>query len=224
MVDPVTAVSAAVSAAIVFRPGEDVEARRYYADGIGVFDSANSLVINTAETLELANNSLSFISRLKKAMESKKKKKLEPSKLETESIRDTYNYLMIPILEADKIIRGKMVAYDTEQRRIRAEAAEINRLRLEAANREAALTSDPVVPPPIVEVIPAPAKSVSTDMGSSGMVDHWKHEIIDIDLLPREYMVPDTTMLNMVARGHHDKKKVPGVRFYNEPYVASRTK
>ncbi|GAH61866.1 unnamed protein product, partial [marine sediment metagenome] len=64
----------------------------------------------------------------------------------------------------------------------------------------------------------------STDMGSSGMVDHWKYEIIDLKLIPREYMLPDSVLLGNTAKKYHDQKEVPGVRFYNEPYRATRAR
>lgn len=208
--------------ALVLRPGEDVEVRGYYADGVKLFDSARSLVIATTEDLKPANDSLSFISKLKKAMESKRKTYLDPLKASMDAIRDTYDYLMIPVLEADKIIRAKMTAYDAEQRRIRAEQEGINRKRQEAAEAELRLKGKVTEPVNLVEVASEPTKSVSTDIGSSGLTDHWKYEIIDFALLPDEYKVVDSSMLNAVAKKHHDQKQVPGVRFYNEPFITVR--
>ena len=129
---------------------------------------------------------------------------------------------MEPVEAADKITRDKILIYNHEQQRIRQEQEAINRLREEAAQKQKELTGE------IIEVetvgVVAEVKRVSTEMGSSGLTDHWKYEIVDINLLPREYMVPDTAMLTAIARSHHDKKLVSGVRFFNEPYIAVRPK
>ncbi|MBA7684472.1 hypothetical protein ES703_92868 [subsurface metagenome] len=76
----------------------------------------------------------------------------------------------------------------------------------------------------LVEVAPEAPKSVSTDMGTSGMTDSWKYEVFDFALLPDEYKVPDTAMLNSIAKKHHDQKQVPGVRFFNEPFITVRAR
>jgi len=32
--------------------------------------------------------------------------------------------------------------------------------------------------------------------------------------------LPDTSQLNTIAKAHHDRKEVPGVRFFNKPIIA----
>ena len=76
----------------------------------------------------------------------------------------------------------------------------------------------------LVEVQPEVSKRVSTEMGSTGQRDVWKFEIVDIDALPREYMMPDMVMLGAIAKKYHDGKVIQGVRFYNEPTIATRVR
>ena len=139
---------------VVLRPGADVEAMNYHDEAQRLLEYANSRVITTAEDNRLANDDLSVISKLKKAMEAKRKAYLEPLKQQQDAIRDTYDYLMGPVLEADKITRNKMVKYDAEQRRIRAEQEEINRLKMEAAKKEMALNGELSESVDLVEVMP----------------------------------------------------------------------
>lgn len=209
--------------ALVLSPGADIEVMNFYNEAVKLQEYAEKRIIKTLEDNELANDDLSVISKLKKAMEGKKKEYLEPLKVQTDAIRDTYNFLMAPVLEADKVTRAKMTAYDAELRRIRAEQEEINRKRQEAAEQEMKLTGELTEPVNLVEVAPE-VKRVSTDLGTTGMVGHWKYEVFDFALLPDEYKVADNALLNTVARSHHDKKQIPGVRFYNEPYIASRAR
>ena len=217
-------IKAATETAIALRPGEDIEARGYFEQSMIALKYAEDRVIATLEDNKAANNDLSLISKLKKAMEAKRKALLEPLEEKKVAIRATYDYLMAPILEANKITKDKMLAYDAEQRRIRAEQEEINRLRMEAARAEMELKGELTESVGLVEVMPEPGKRVSTDLGTSGMVDCWKYEVVDFALLPDDYKVPDTSMLNAVAKKHHDQKPVAGVRFYNEPIISNRAR
>lgn len=214
----------ATETALVLRPGEDIEAHGYYIEALKLVVWAEGRVITTVEDIKVATDDLSLISKLKKAMEEKKRGYLDPLKAQAEAIRETYSSLMDPILRADQITRDKILDFNKEQERQRQEAEEIAKLEREAAERRAALTGEPVVAPEVVEVAPEPAKSVSTDMGSTGMVDHWKYEVVDPLLVPREYLMVDTAMLTAIAKRHHDQKQVPGVLFFNEPIIAVRAR
>ena len=207
--------------AVALRPGEDIEAHSYYDEALKLQQYAERRVITTVEDLKLASDDLSIIAKLKKAMEEKRKQYLRPFREQIEAISDTYIYLMKPVLEADKITRSKMLAYQQEQDRIRREQERINKMRLEAAQAEMELKGELTESVNLVEVNEAP-KRVMTDLGSTGMVDHWVYEIIDFSLIPDEYKMIDSSLLTAVARKHHDQKPIPGVRFYNEPYIATR--
>ena len=214
---------AATVTALIKMPGADVEVLSYFKEALKLQKYAESRVIATVENAKEATDDLSVIAKLKKAMEEKRKDYLAPLKAQTEAIRDTYNYLMAPVLNADKITRDKMLTYDAEQRRIRAEQEEINRLRIEAARKEMELKGELTESVELVEVAPE-VKPVSTNLGTAGQRDNWKWEIIDHLLIPREYLVVDNAQLTAIARRHHDKKQIPGVRFYNEPTIAVRTR
>jgi len=210
--------------ALVLRPGEDIEVHGYFEEAMKLLEYAEARVIATVEDNKLANDDLSAISKLKKAMDSKRKEYLEPLKVQTEAIRGTYDYLMLPILEADKITRNKMLAFNQAQEWKRREQEEINRKRMEAAEAEMKLKGELSEPVNLVEVSPETPTTIRTDIGTSGQRDNWKYEVIDILAIPREYLVVDSAMLNAIAKKHHDQKPVPGVRFYNEPIISVRAK
>jgi len=211
------------TAALALRPGEDVEAHNYFSEAMGLLKYAEGRVIKTLQDAQMATNDLSIIGKLKKAMEAKRKEKLAPHEAQVKAIRDTYTYLMTPILEAERVTKSKQGAFLQEQERIRREQEEINRKRMEAAEAEMKLKGELTEPVNLVEVI-EPAKRVSTELGTSGLTDHWVFEVVDFSLLPNEYKVVDSAMLNAIAKKHHDLKSVPGIRFFNQPYLATRTK
>jgi len=216
-----TAETEVPEAAITLRPGEDIEAHGYHLEALALLEAANERVIASFEDTKVATGDINTIARLKKLMEAKKKELLQPLKEQTDAIKDTYTFLMTPILEADKIIRSKLLDHDKEQRRIRAEQEEINRLQREAAERKAKLSGEDT-PAEVVPVIRGPAKTVVSDAGSAGTTDHWKYEVVDKVAVPEEYKMIDTAMLSAIAKKWHDQKEVPGVRFYCEKIISVR--
>ncbi len=210
--------------AVALRPGEDMEARDHHAEGLKALAFAEARVIATLEDNQKASDDLVLIGKLRKQMDTKRKVKLEPLKVEAAAIRATYDYLMTPILDAENITKGKMLAYDKEQRRVRAEQEDINRKRMEAAQAEMKLTGELSEPVSMVEVSSLPTKSTRSALGVSSVTDCWKYKIINLDLVPDAYKIIDHAMLNTIAKKHQDKKPVAGVEFYNEPGITARGK
>jgi len=210
--------------AIALRPGEDVEARNHYEEALRLLEYAKKRVIASLEDNKAASDDLTIISRLKKAMDAKKREKLEPSKVEAESIRETYNYLMDPILAAEKLTKDKMLAYDADQRRIRAAQEEINRKRLEAAQEEMKLKGEITESVNLVEVMPEAPKTVKTMMGTSGMKENWKWRVINFALVPDEHKMINPATLTPAAKSYKDQRTIPGIEIYNDPIIATRAR
>ncbi len=208
---------------LVLRPGEDIEVHWYFLEAIKLLDYAEHRAIKTLDDAQTATNDLSIISKLKKAMDAKRKEKLAPHEAQVKAIRDTYTYLMTPVLEAERITKSKQVAFLQEQERIKREQEEINRKRMEAAQAEMKLKGELTESVNLVEVTEAP-EHIRAELGVTGMVDHWVFEVVDFSQVPDEYKVVDSTMLNAIARKYHDQKPVRGIRFVNQPYIATRTK
>ncbi len=209
---------------VALRPGEDLQAHSYFLKAMGLLEYAESRVITTADDLNGATDDLSIIAKLKKVMEAKRKDYLEPLKTQMDAIRATYEYLMEPIISADKITRDKMLAYNAEQDRIRREQEEINAKRLEAAQQEMKLNGELSEPVNLVEVQAKAPTTTKTDMGLAGQRDNWGYEVTDFALLPDDYKMVDTTTLDAVAKKNHDKKQIPGVRFFNKPIIQVRAR
>ncbi len=205
--------------AVALRPGEDVEAQGYYREALCLWGYANERVIATADDEKLANDDLITIGKLRKAMDDKRVSLVKPKQDIVKAIQETYNILMKPVLEADRINRAKMTAFKMDQRRKVEEAEAVNRQAIEVAKKQATLnngefTTD--IKP--VEVTVAP-KLTRTSQGTSGLVDDWKYRIVDFEKLSKVYMIPNDAMLKSIAKQNHDKQVIPGVEFYNEPHL-----
>ena len=202
--------------------GRDSEALALHEAGLKMLEYAKAMSIVTLEDAKIAASELTSIGTIKKGMEAKKEEYLAPRRAEVKSIQALYSDLLGPILEAEANIRAKQTAFLLFQKKKQEEQEEINRLRYEAAQKDAALHSGEIsesvneIP---IEEAPRHARG---DIGTSGLVDHWTYEIEDISLLPPAYMVPDTVLLGDTAKKYHDQKPVPGVRFFNKPYLSNR--
>ena len=185
---------------------------------------ATTLVITNNDDVKSATNDLSIISGLKKAIEEKRKEYTQPINDHLKAVNEAFKTFVEPLYRADRITRDKMLEYHQEQERIRLEQEEINRKRMEAAEAEMKLTGELSESVNLVEVIPEVPKRTSTDMGTAGLRDNWKYEVVDFASLPDEFKIADTAMLNSIAKKHHDQKQIPGVRFYNEPIIAVNTR
>ena len=72
----------------------------------------------------------------------------------------------------------------------------------------------------VEEVVPL----VMTNIQTKGISyrEQWKAEIVDIDLLPREYMLPNQQALDKVAQATKGTIPISGVRFICNKIVASK--
>jgi hypothetical protein len=206
-------------------PGTDIEVIEWHRQGIGLQEYAESRVIKGLGDLKSANDDLTIIARLKKVMEDRRKQYVQPLNVQVKAINDNYKQLMQPVLEAERITKQKMLDFNAEQERIRREQEAVNRLRMEAAQKEAALNEGEISEPvKMVEVIAEAPRRVSTDMGSSGMRDNWTFEITDFAALPDDYKLANTAALNAFAKSTKGARQIPGVRIFNQPIIATRVK
>jgi hypothetical protein len=139
-----------------------------------------------------------------------------------------------PLAQAESIIKPALAAYDTAQENIRrdeerrlqelARKQEEDRRLAEAVELEQqgdkkaadAVMAEPVYIPPVVI-----AKTVPTVAGVSYR-DVWKYRIVNVDALPRAYLMPDETKIGAYARAMKGAGLIPGVEIYSEKTVAGR--
>ncbi len=208
--------------AVRVKPETDVMVQSWYNEALGLQKYAAARIIKTVEDLKPATDDLSIIAKLKKAMEEKRKEYIKPLQDHVKSVNDAFKTLMAPIEAADSVTREKILAFQLKQKLIREEQERINALRMEAAKKEMELKGELTESVNLIEVIPEVAKKTITDMGSTGMKDHWTFEVVDFALLPDEYKMPDAVKIGKVVRaGLHT---IPGVKIENKPILAVNTR
>jgi len=176
-------------------------------------DTATILLKGNKELLKKINNTFDPI--IKKTNEAHK-----------EAVAQKKQYAEIP-LRVEKLLKTKIGSYLDEQRR-KAEAeakreqeeeqrkaeerrlAEAEELEKQGHTQEAQAVLDQEIITPKIQAAP-----VEKSAGLSTRVI-WKYRITNINLIPREYMVPNETMIGSKVRTDKDKTNIPGIEAYRE--------
>ena len=143
-----------------------------------------------------------------------------------------------PLDNAERIVKRAMSDYDAEQERLRREEQrrleEIARKEEEerrlqeaiaaeeearrngatkevAAQEAAAIIDEPVYVAPVV--IP---KTVPKMQGGPVYRTIWKFRIKDVNLIPRQYMMPNEVAIGAVVRSLKNQANIPGVEAYED--------
>lgn len=141
------------------------------------------------------------------------------------SQRDTY---LKPLQDVEKKIKNniliftnKKIADQRERERIANEAlakvAEAKKQELLSKASESNEWESEVLKETAESIKPLTVDVQKKVIEQEGLTiaQNWKFEIINEDLLPREYLIPNEAMLGKMAKQMKDKSDVPGVRFYN---------
>jgi hypothetical protein len=135
----------------------------------------------------------------------------------------------LPLEAGQRRIKGLMEEYDRDQQakarreeqRLTEEARKAQEDRVLEAAVQAEKSGDLAQANLIIETpVQAPAVVIPRDVPKleNGPVFRtvWKARIINANLIPREYLVPDQKKLDGTARTMKGTIKVPGVEFYSE--------
>ena len=140
-----------------------------------------------------------------------------------------------PILDAEKLVKGRVKVYLDEQERLRAEEAAAQ-LAIRKAEEDAALAAaeaaekdgDSVAAERLIESAAKETEQALTEKkkpspqlrGRSHTRKVWKWEIVDESKIPREYLVVDTKKIGAAVRSNSGNVDIPGVRTYEDTVVA----
>lgn len=133
-----------------------------------------------------------------------------------------------PVEAATRKVKGIMAAYDAarererqaERQRLEDEARKLaetrqlaEALRAEAGGNQA--QADAIMEAPVMVAPVFVTKDVPKIEGVS-FREYWKVKIINADLIPREYMIPDEKKLGAMARALKGTMNIPGIEVYSE--------
>ncbi len=205
-------------------------------------EQADALVINNESTYRAASSFLLGVKALQKEV-------LDFFKPLKTAAQDAHRKLCAaekekaePLIDVERKVKIRMLEYETEQRRIKAEQeaklrAEARKIEEEARLREATrleaegrqkeaerLIEAPIFTPPVAVAPPTPkVQGVS-------FRETWSAEVDDIRALcraiadgsaPTTYVTPNMTAINAIARAQKEGFSVPGCRAVMSKQVAA---
>lgn len=213
------------TALITISPDKDSKVVALYNEGIKLRDYALVRQIKNNEDLVPATDDLTIIAKTKKAIEEYRRAYTDPIRGHLDAVNAAFKEFTEPLTNADTINRDKIKDYRAEIARKQAEAEETNRMAQEVARRQAEQsgTGEFTVDTTPVEV-PQVAKHIYTGMGSTSTQKVYKWEIIDFSLVPRDYLIPNASLIGSVVKSSKGSISIPGIKIWVEDTIRVNTK
>ena len=207
-----------------------------------ILETAQSFVIDSPVMYEMAGEELKTIKAKYKELEDRRKAITQPMDKAKKEVMDLFRKPLEMLEQAEAVIKRTMLAYQTEQRRLQAEAqrkaeeaAAAERKRMEEQAKAAAQTGDTasaaalqaasdMVVAPTVKMEPAKVAGISTTVRWSAEITD-KVAFLQHALAHPEFMEAiDINMkpLNQMATALKDKLNIPGVRAVSNETLSAR--
>lgn len=220
------------------------------AIGNGSLEIAQSIKIDSASMLEAAGEELRAVVTKKKDLDAQRKAITKPIDDAKAVVMNLFRKPIEFLEHAETVLKRSIGDYQTEQRRIAAEAqskldaeaaqararqeAEAKKLQDEAkklaqsetpedAGKAAALQvqAEAMQVAAATTVAPVVQMGVAKVAGVSSS-KHWKFRVKDITLVPREYLMLDEQAVGAQVRGLKERTNIPGIEVYEEEVFAAR--
>ena len=201
--------------------GTDITTQASQAESVavGLLDCARAHVVESDDGVTTASSALRMIADAKRNTEEQRQFFVRPLNDQVTKINALFKKVAAPLMEADVIIRQKVVAYRVktaeearkEQARLDA-LAQAERARVEEIAKQVGVEAPEIETP---QVAPTPKP-----LGAVGSRKIWAFEIVDPALVPEKYKVVDKSLVMAAIRdGYYE---IPGLRIYQEETVVVR--
>jgi len=207
------------TAAIAIRPQLDPTVQDLHREALDLLENVKAVTIANPQEARNGSDTLRMIQGLKRALEGKRKDYTSPLDEHKREIMEAFRTLLQPIIEADGIMRGKVLAYEQEQERIRKEQERINQQKEDLARAEMELNGELSQPMGLVEVSPEIPNAIRSETATTARMKRWEYEIVDFSALPDDYKVEAPQIIRAALR---QGKTIPGVKAWQEESLSVR--
>ena len=169
------------------------------SDAALITQQAQTIQIATTEQEEQAYTALTQIKQAIKTIEDKRKEITAPLNASLKAVNAMFRRLSTPFIEADRIVRNKVMDFRQAQEE-KAQKELERRQKIQAAH-EAKGHEVHEITAPKIEV----AKTTVT-------TKRWTFEIVDVNKVPREYLVLDSTTVNKAIQ--NGAREIDGLHIF----------
>lgn len=174
---------------------------------------ALSIEIKSDDDLTRASDQVKQAKEAQKTIEKKKDEYVLPAKQILERAKADFDPLIKAFKGVETILKDKATIYITEKnRKIKEEEDKITKKVEEGKMKEGTALKK-------MEKLPEQTKTVQGNASQLRVTEYEDIEIVDVNLIPREYMLPDTTRIKAVVL--KARVEVAGVKIIKKTKTAS---
>ena len=209
-----------------------VEAQRKVSESTELATRYENFAITTPEVYSGAGGDLKIVKSKIKELDELRKSLTKPLDESKKRIMEFFNKPLDILQKAESHIATAMLNWQREQEKLRQ--AEINRLaelqrketerlaKLAAAAEkrgDVAKAEEFQGRAAVVQaVVPQVAVKVEKIAGIQNRTN-WKYRIVDVNKIPREYMIPNEVLIGQMARTTKGALKIDGIEIYSEESI-----
>lgn len=225
---------------ITIKPIRTEEATKATEQAVVVLDNAHQITITNQQGYDAGAEFVVEVKKRYKALDAKEKEMTGPLNKAKGVILDLFRKPKSMYKEAEMFVKDRLIVYEDEQERIRKEQEEQLRRQaeVEEARQKKVLEEDAnkfaeewedekaeELRKQAKEIhIEAPVLAPRTEIPKGvSYRKNWKFRIVDINKLPRKYMIPNEKLLGDFARATKGTIQIEGIEFYYEKIVSSRS-
>ena len=201
----------------------------------GFPDRARLIIVHDEKTLLGANGFLVAVKKMRKEINDTFDPIIQKAhQTHKEAVMQKKKYEE-PLKKAEDMIKLQIAGYMTEQERIRKEIEE--RLAREEAERKKieeeklkeaeALEEEGFIEEAekALEEIPLPSTYIPPEklkLNGTAIRKDWKWRVININQVPREYLIIDSSKITQLVKSTKGQARIPGIEIYSESNVTVR--
>lgn len=219
-------------------PVDVSEARQAMQDTAVMLDESTGIIVVDQKSYEDAGMFLRKVKAKSQELDSRRKLITRPLDQAKKAVMDLFRDPIDLLAKAESNLKRSMLAYTQEQERKRQEAErkaqeaarkeeEAKRRKLEARADKAEAKGDTEKAESLreqAEEVHVPRPIVVPQVNRVAGISErkvWKYRIIDVNKIPREYMIPNEKAIGALARQTNGSIVIPGVEFYTEQTIAA---
>jgi hypothetical protein len=166
-------------------------------------DAIRGLVIRTHDDYVRAAEDLKATAQLFTVVDAKRKSWVEPLKAVAKDIDDTFRPVTKALKEGEELLKEKIAGW-----------AASSQEQLTIARREAAAAAQAGQHVKTERILAQAEALVIPELEGVGVKTHWTGEVLDPELIPREYLMPNIEKLEAATSAAEGDPKIPGWRAF----------